>query len=154
MIAHELENIPTPVQRNLRIIGPRRAEEVPEGLRSHWLPYDWRLDSPETGVNGTTADFPHRALRHFATELAGNGIHFSLHRHQELVEKSLAQFKPYVRRQGVTVSDAEVLIVIRRLWSKCDGNRSRVLRELRAHSGIACEQGRFRRLADQFEGKA
>ena len=153
MVGVELAKLPEPTQARLRIIGPRRAEEVPDGLREHWLPYDWRLDSPKTGFNGTTADFPHRALRHFATELPANGITFSVGQHQRLVEKALSPFKPYVPKRGVSASDAEVLVVIRRLWNKCDGNRARVLRELRAHSGLACEQSRFRRLADRFEGK-
>jgi hypothetical protein len=153
MVGQDLENLPSEAKRTLRIIGPRRAEEVPEGLREYWLPYDWRLDSPETGFNGTTADFPHRALRHFAAEIPDNGLRLSARRHQEIVEKSLSRFTPYVQKRGVKASDEEVLVVIRRLWKKCDGNRSRVLRELRAHSGIACEQSRFRRLADRFEGQ-
>lgn len=154
MVGEEIETLPATIQKNLRIIGPRRAEEVPDSLRSYWLPYDWRLDSPETGFNGTTADFPHRALRHFVTELPDNALGFSLGRHQALVEKTLSQFKPYVQKRGAPASDEEVLVVIRRLWNKHDGNRSRILRDLRAHSGIACEQTRFRRLADRFQGKA
>ena len=153
MVGTELESLPAPMRARLRIIGPRRAEEVPVGLRPHWLPYDWRLDSPKTGFNGTTADFPHRALRHFVTELPANGISFSVEQHQKLVEKALSPFKPYVPTRGAPASDEEVLVVIRGLWEKFDGNRSRILRELRANSGIACEQSRFRRLADRFEGK-
>jgi hypothetical protein len=153
MVGKDLENLPPLLRRTLRIIGPRRTEEVPEGLRAHWLPYDWRLDSPETGFNGTTADFPHRALRHFVTEISDNVMGLSARQHQTLVENALSRFTPYAQRRGAKASDAEVLVVIRRLWHKCDGNRTRVLRELRAHSGLACEQGRFRRLADRFEGK-
>jgi hypothetical protein len=152
MVGEELQRLQPQARQNLRIIGPRRAEEVPEGLREHWLPYDWRLDNPDTGFNGTTADFPHRALRHFA-EMPQNGIALSARKHQRLVETALSRFAPYKHKQGAKASDEEVLVVIGSLWSKCDGNRARVLRELRAKSGIACEQGRFRRLADRFEGK-
>ena len=153
MVGEELAALPEEVQRTLRIIGPRRAEEVPEDLRFHWLPYDWRLDSPETGFNGTTADFPHRALRHFVTQMPDNLVRLSTQRHRELVEQALSGFTPYVQKSGAKASDEEVIGVIRGLWDRCDGNRARVLRELRAHSGIACEQSRFRRLADRFEGK-
>jgi hypothetical protein len=152
MVGEELQRLQPQARQSLRIIGPRRVEDVPADLREHWLPYDWRLDNPDTGFNGTTADFPHRALRHFA-EMPQNSIVLSARQHQRLVETALSQFTPYEQRQGAKASDEEVLVVIRRLWNKCDGNRSRVLRELRAHSGIACEQGRFRRLADRFEGK-
>ena len=152
MVGEELHNLPQKARRTLRIIGPRRAEEVSTELREQWLPYDWRLDNPETGFNGTTADFPHRALRHFA-QMTDNSIALPAREHQRLVETALSQFTPYEQKQGAKVSDDEVLSVIQRLWNKCEGNRARVLRELRAHSGIACEQSRFRRLADQFEGK-
>jgi len=152
MVGEELQSLSHEAKEILRIIGPRRANEVPDGLREHWLPYDWRLDNPATGLNGTTADFPHRALRHFA-EIAGNRVSSSAVQHQKLVESALSPFSPYEQKQGARASDEEVLVVIRRLWNRFNGNRSRVLRELRARSGIACEQSRFRRLADQFEGK-
>src|SRR5207249_4788824 len=141
------------IRRALRILGPRRPADMPERLRSHWLPYDNRLDCPQSGFNGTTSDFPHRAMRHFATQLSEGGLHRSLQEHHALVERSLVSFAPYVRRRGASASDEDVLAVIEGLWEKCGGNRTRVLRELRAHSGVACEQSRFRRLANRFEGK-
>lgn len=153
MVREEFEDLSPRIRRALRILGPRRPADVPERLRAHWLPYDARLDSPQSGFNGTTGDFPHRALRHFATESSEGGLRRSLQEHHALVERSLGSFTPYVRRRGATASDKDVLAVIGRLWEKCGGNRTRVLRELRAHSGIACEQNRFRRLADRFEGK-
>ena len=112
---------------------------------------DVRLDSPQSGINGTTADFPHRALRHFAGLLASVPANQKVQEHQVLVEQALRHLKPYVRTRGATASDEEVLAVISRLWKKCDGSRTRVLRELRAHSGVACEQSRFRKLADRYE---
>jgi hypothetical protein len=152
MVGEEIESLPTAVRRKVRILGPRRITEVPVSLRSHWLPYDERLDSPDSGVNGTTADFPHRALRHFACGVLADMPRASISEHRELVESALRHLTPYVRTRGVSVSDGKVLDVIGSLWAKCGGQRNRILRELRAHSGIACEQSRFKRLADRYEG--
>jgi hypothetical protein len=154
MVREDLECVAPKFRSAMRILGPRRAEEVPEALRNQWLPYDDRLDSPSSGFNGTTADFPHRALRHFADRIFRLEGSQSIEVHRRLVEASLRELKPYVRTRGVTASDVQVLAAMKELWKKCAGNRSRVLRELRSHSGIACEQGRFRRLADRFEGES
>lgn len=151
LVGDELEVLPEAFQRSLRILGPRRASEVPIGLQRYWLPYDGRLDCPKSGFNGTAGDFPHRALRHFSQHLAEAGLGGSLTAHREWVESALSAWRPYVRTQGTTVSDEAVLKVIAGLWEKCEGRRTRVLRELRDNSGIACEQSRFRRLADRFE---
>ena len=153
MVREDLECVARGFCSVMRILGPRRRDEVPEALREQWLPYDDRLDDPASGFNGTPADFPHRALRHFASRIFRPEHTQSIAVHRQLVEASLRELKPYVRPRGVTASDEEVLAVIKALWNKCAGNRGRVLRTLRRHNGIACEQGRFRRLADRFEGK-
>lgn len=151
LVGVELESLPASVRQQLRIIGPRRLTEVPMSLRSQWLPYDDRLDSPESGLNGTTADFPHRALRHFVCHARADLLWGPIAEHRKLVENALHRLKPYVRTRGVTVPDRKVLEVIGSLWAKCGGHRTRILREIRARSGIACEQRRFKRLADQYE---
>jgi hypothetical protein len=153
MVREDLECVAQRFCSAMRIVGPRRAEEVPEALRKQWLPYDDRLDDPASGFNGTTADFPHRALRHFADRIFRPERAQSIEAHREQVEASLLKLRPYVRPRGATASDEEVLAAMKEVWSKCAGNRSRVLRELRSHNGIACEQGRFRHLADRFKGK-
>jgi hypothetical protein len=153
MVREDLESVAERFCSTMRILGPRRAEDVPQTLRKQWVPYDDRLDDPTSGFNGTAADFPHRALRHFADRILRNDGTQSIEAHRQLVEASLRDLKPYVRPRGVAASDKEVLEAMKALWNKCAGNRSRVLRTLRRHKGIACEQGRFRRLADRFEGK-
>lgn len=153
MISEELRDLPKSVRAHLRVLGPRRAEEVPDHLREQWMPYDDRLDDPRSGFNGTTADFPHRALCHFATQVLDGQAGRPAQAHRERVERSLAGLRPYVRPRGAGASDEQLLELIGKLWTSCNGNRGRVLRTLRSERGIACEQGRFRRLADQFEGK-
>jgi len=154
MVHEDLETLPTSVQRRFRILGPRKATDVPTALSRYWLPYDARLDNAQSGFNGTTGDFPHRALRHFSTCIAPARRSSSFDQHRQAVELFLKRFTPYVRQQGVPASDDEVLKEIRQLWNICGGNRSRMLRELRTNRGIACEQSRFRGLIDRFEEMA
>jgi len=153
MVGEALAELPARQRQTLRIIGPRREEEVPEVLRAQWLPYDDRLDNPQSGFNGTTADFPHRALRHFVAHLPAIRLLQPAGEHRGAVEEWIGTFAPYVRSRGATATDEQVLAVIARLWDRCAGHRARVLRELRDHSGVACEQSRFRRLADRYEAQ-
>lgn len=153
MVAHELADLPPKSLRTVRIIGPRRREEIDERLRNNWLPYDARLDSPKTGMNGTASDFPHRALRHFVLNVLPKNKGGSSECHADAVEKALSKFKPYVRPRGQSTSDDDVISAIVTVWKKHSGRRSSILRELRSELNIACEQSRFRKLADEVEAK-
>lgn len=153
MVAHEFADLSTNILRTVRIMGPRRREDVLASLRPCWLPYDARLDSRRTGVNGTASDFPHRALRHFALRVLPNNWHGARQSHADAVEKSLSKFKAYVRRRGQSASDEEVISEIVTLWTKHRGRRAGILRELRSKRKIACEQSRFRSLADQVAAR-
>jgi hypothetical protein len=151
MIIDELADLSRKTLKAIRLIGPRRREELPEFLQPSWLPYDSRLDSPKSGVNGTASDFPHRALRHFALHVLPANGKGSREAHAADVEASLSHFKVYVRPRGRSLPDEELLAVIRKLWPRLGGRRTLMLRELRDAAGIACEQKRFQRLATRIE---
>jgi hypothetical protein len=153
MVARELADLPPRTLRTLRIIGPRRREDIDESLRNNWLPYDARLDSPRTGINGTASDFPHRALRHFVLHVLPKNSRGSSQSHAADVEKALSGFKAYVRPRGQNTSDDDVTLAILAVWKKHGGRRTSILRELRSELNIACEQSRFRVLADKVETK-
>lgn len=153
MVAADLADLSAKSLRTVRVIGPRRREEVDERLQANWLPYDGRLDSPETGLNGTASDFPHRALRHFVSYVLPKDRGGSCESHAYAVEKALSRFKVYVRPRGQGASDDAVAVAIARVWKKHDGRRSSILRELRSELNIACEQSRFRKLANQVAAK-
>lgn len=143
--------LPAPIQEKLRVVGPRRVSDVPEHLRSHWLPYDARFDDARTGYNGTASDFPHRALNHFATRILSPYPGESVTEHRRRVDLDLSNYVPYVRPRGASASDEEILALIRDLWPIHAGLRNKILRDLRSNRGIACEQSRFKSLADRFE---
>jgi hypothetical protein len=151
LVAHEIARLPASVLRTVRLIGPRRREDVSDALRPYWMPYDARLDAPETGYNGTASDFPHRALRHFSVEVLPRVGMAACRTQAAYVENTLAHFSPYVRPRGQTASDDEVMSEIKVLWKRHEGRRTGILRALRSERHIACEQTRFRLLMDKFE---
>ena len=153
MVARDLAGLPAKTLKTVRIIGPRHREEIDVRLQENWLPYDARLDSPNTGMNGTASDFPHRALWHFVSNVLPNNTGGSNQRHVEAVENALSKFEAYVRPRGQNTSDDDVISAISTVWKKHSGRRASILRELRSELNIACEQSRFRKLADKVEEK-
>ncbi len=151
MVSEDLAALPASLRHTLRIIGPRQAPDVAVELRANLLPYDARLDDRESGVNGTASDFPHRALRHFATKILPSNLAGDAQAHATAVTQSLSKFRAYVRPRGDTATDDEVMATIRKLWEKHNGRRMPILRELRSERNMACEQSRFRILANTVE---
>ncbi len=135
----------------LRIIGPRRETDLPGPLRGQWLPYDARLDNPKSGFNGTASDFPQRALHHFVSVVLKGKTDGSVEKHRDRVDGLLKGLKPYVRSCGEQTTDDKLLKVLKQLWTRHSGVRSRMLRDLRDNTGLACEQKRFQRLVSQYE---
>lgn len=151
MVSEDLATLPASLRRTLRIIGPRQASDVAVEFRDNLLPYDSRLDDRASGVNGTASDFPHRSLRHFATKILPGNLAGDAQAHASAVTQSLSKFRAYVRPRGDTATDEEVMVMIRKLWEKHNGRRTHILRELRSERNIACEQSRFRILANTVE---
>jgi hypothetical protein len=150
LIGDELVALPKSQRTRLRIIGPRRRSELNEVLQSQWVPYDGRLDNKRSGFNGTGSDFPQRALRHFVTQVLPQAPNADSASHAMIVAATLGHLRPYVRSRGRNASDDELLSRLATLWGRFAGRRKYILRELRGRLGIACEQGRFKRLADIY----
>lgn len=118
----------------------RRA--LPGALRARALPYDQRLEL--AGPAGTQSDFPQRCLTHFIDLALQRGI--SAAEAADAVEQALAKHDLPERLNRRAVTDAEAMRIIRDHWQAQAGQSGRLLRHLRSDLGIACEQGRFRRL--------
>jgi hypothetical protein len=152
MLATELEALPGGATRRLRVIGPRNRAELPLFLQPQWMPYDRRLQALD-GFAGTESDFPQRALRHFAVHVLAPRPEDDAAEHASVVDRLLGTRQVARREPGRRMTDDELTQLIRRLWREQNGNRSRILRELRDTLRVACEQSRFKRLADQLERK-
>ena len=144
MIEHELADLTDNDLQDLRIFtSPVGQRNLPERLQLTALPYDERLEEL-SGFAGTQTDFPQRAMRHFvATVMDGEP---TLERDKELVKEALRPLGKRLRPARQRLADAEIKTVLRGAWSAHRGESAELLSFLRKTAGIACEQGRFRRL--------
>lgn len=152
MVSDELAGLGSTGVKHVRVIGPRKPDDLPASLRTQWLPYDSRLNSLQ-GFAGTDTDFPHRALRHFALHIWSSSPSGCAREHAAHVAQVMADLRVEQRRSGTRLTDTELAPILFRLWRQQNGNRSRMLRELRGRLQVACEQSRFKRLVDALDGE-
>ena len=143
MVADDLKELSSAGFWRLRLIGPPEAN-IPASLRPYWMPYDDRLDGPRSSCRGTRSDFPQRAMRHFLEEIWARSKLAGPERHANAVEELLADLPYPTIPKRQQLDDSELLVVIKKLWGRTEGQSSRMLRILRDEELIACEQGRFK----------
>lgn len=143
MVSDDLEELSSAGRRRLRVIGPPEAK-VPAALHPYWMPYDERLDGPRSSYRGTRSDFPQRATRHFLEEIWARSKSAGPESHANSVVKLLADLPYPTIPKRQQLDDSELLVVIKKLWGRAEGQSSRMLRILRDEELIACEQGRFK----------
>lgn len=144
LVADDLAAVRTDASQRLRIFTSVAGQsEVPARLRQCILPYDDRLESI-TGYDGTRAEFPQRALRHFVFALCGHTLPLDTARSR--VEKSLEGLNLRSVPERERRSDDEITALIRAQWTKYGGSSGRLHRYLRDEALVACEQSRFRTL--------
>lgn len=116
------------------------ANTLPSSLRSAVMPYDDRLEGI-ANHNGTRTDFPHRALKHFVTQLHGHRLTAVSAKAsvQRAMDSSTKRTVP--KRERAT--DNEIIDHIRANWVGYDGGAFKLLRYLRDEALVACEQSRF-----------
>lgn len=150
MVAPALDHIPDSLCKKIRIVGGRDVPDLDPRLESARLPYDDRLDGPQSTLPGTRSDFASRAARHFAEKILVDSPEASVDIHRRQVEASLATWSRPMAKAGVRVSDEEIKSIVRANWSRADGRSTKLLRILRDELNIACEQKRFSRLAAEI----
>lgn len=130
----------------LRLFARLPRDQVPDPLRRALMPYDGRLDDPGGPLPGTHGDFAQRALRHFAERVVPKAPAASAAVHAAIVTQELAALKAPTRIKRRKCSDQEIQAFIKTNWHEVNGCSTRMLRKLRDHLGVACEQSRFRHL--------
>ena len=149
MIADEMIALPPAVLSRLRIFTRTPANRITESLHPLVMPYDDRLDGPDSGLRGTRSDFASRALRHFvALDRGGSAADDA-----QAVEAALAGWRMPPKFDRARHDDLELLSMIRRHWDAAHGSSSKLLRFFRDELGVACEQSRFATLARQVRGE-
>jgi hypothetical protein len=150
MIATTMDNLPSKALSKIRIIGPPR-KSISKKYHPFLMPYDDRLNGPNSPLRGTRGDFPQRAARHFAEYILLNRPSSDIDEHLKLVSAQLhpMKFPSIIKRQQMTDSDVSSLIL--KNWKLCAGRVGMALRILRDDEMVACEQGRFKGLFMQIK---
>ena len=131
----------------LRLFTRAPLEGIPERLRPYVMPYDDRLDGPESLVRGTRSDFAGRALRHFSDYVLPGTEDFSAQEHRKSVELAMAGWSFPVSVERGRLSDDQILGLLNKHWEETRGSTSVLLRLFRDTLKVACEQSRFATLA-------
>lgn len=147
MLAPLIMSLAIAKQGRLRILTGSTTKSLGPALSAFQLPYDQRLDGPDSPLKGTMGDFASRALKDFVTEILVNHPLASIADHAEMVRARQIGWRLPTRKTGRRVDDNEALQLMRKYWDTANGSSSRLLRILRDEMDIACEQGRFARLA-------
>ena len=129
--------------RKMRLVGPLDLERVDPQLRPLVMPYDDRLNGPISPLNGTRADFPQRAARHFLENVCADGLANDAEEDAERVRASLRDLTWPEHANRKQLGDDGIVEVILSCWERASGHSTKMLRLLRDEEGIACEQGRF-----------
>ena len=131
----------------IRIVGvsPARVDSRLEGMV---MPYDERLNGPDSPIPGTRSDFPQRCARHFVGILKTSKT-ISAARHAREIVALLKEMRVPLTHERRRVSDGEIRDSIRKYWDEVNGQSSKMLRYLRDELGVACEQSRFAKLFHQ-----
>lgn len=146
MIATDLASLHGRSIQRLRIFTLAAPGTLPAKLKLALMPYDNRLDGPDSDRPGTRSDFATRALRHFVDHVLSKSPRGNIDSHRRAVAALLSQWrrpKTPVRKRR---TDDELKALIRSHWRTTGGRSARMLRVLRDDLQIACEQARFAKL--------
>ena len=146
LLREELAGLDEDCIQKVRVFGAGLGQHLPDNLKTSLMPYDARLNGPESSIRGTMSDFPTRALHHYAMGLSEGWVRGQSHvKDRADIEEVLSAWSEPeipVRRK---LSDDEVVSFVLENWEKTEGRSGASLRLLR-DSGNACEQSRFKDL--------
>lgn len=121
-------------------------------LRPQVIGYDARLDDLAGAPKGTKSSAVQRALVHFSSFLKRRPEATDIDIQRKWVSDALARTVPRERPSRLIQTDAQIAKWIRKQDPRGERAQSVLLRLLRA-DGFACEQARFRRIAELTRAK-
>ena len=146
MIEDEVAKFPAERLARTRLFTQQSFRFRNAGLSSLRMPYDARLDGPESPSPGTATDFSSRALRDFVEYVLPDRPEGNCEDHAAAVAGRLSGWPPAPRPDRKRLPDSELREIIRANWSHSGSSASGMLRRVRRELGLACEQGRMREL--------
>jgi len=153
MLMPILSDLPQDSVDRLRIFAGSDTSMLPRHLLAQALPYDNRLDGPDSPTRGTKNDFVSRALHHFTKTVMDQNstAHVSMQASQ--VEALLQRWAHPQVRIGARHSDEEIKDILQLHWERAGGQSTKLLRVLRDELAVACEQKRFSRLISEVRNE-
>jgi len=144
MIADDMLTLPEAVRARLRLFTRAPMGRINPGLRSSVMPYDERLDGPDSPIPGTISDFSSRAARHFSDVILLPNDTRSPAEHAREVRNVVGAWRKPERPARLRLEDPAILEILRAHWDDAKGMS---LPRLRGEFNVACEQGRYVGLA-------
>src|SRR5262249_50304897 len=93
LIAKDLMSLEGEGLDRLRLIGLGIGSACPSKLQRCLLPYDDRLDGPDSPIRGTRTDFSSRAMRHFIESVFPEQQAGSIDNHKDAVNRTLGKWR-------------------------------------------------------------
>lgn len=146
MVQQDIMSLSDDQLERVRLIGLALKPVLDSRLQQIVMPYDERLDGPDSRNTGTRSDFAQRAMRHFVNQILKSCTLNSHKHHACLVEERLAGQGHRKIPKRKRLSDQEIIDVILRHLNSSGVTSSKMLRIIRDDEQIACEQGRFKEL--------
>jgi hypothetical protein len=143
MCGEDLVALSPDVRARLRIVTRAPLDRIPSSLRANVMPYDDRLDGPNSTLRGTRGDFAARAARHFSEAVVAKNPTATAQEHASEVCHLLSDWQFPAALERVRYTDEAILELLRAHWDRVGGRSSKLLRVLRDELNVACEQGRF-----------
>ena len=143
LLSDDLIALPPGDLQRLRLFTRTPVARVPEALQPFIMPYDNRLEGPDSPIKGTRSDFSGRALHHFAKYIHETGDTRSAEHDADAVSAAQDGWRPAAHFERIRHDDDALKALIAEHWVAANGSGSRLLRIFRDELNIACEQGRF-----------
>lgn len=153
MLVPILSSLPEETISRLRIFAGPDISMLSERLVAQTLPYDDRLDGPDSPIRGTKGDFVSRALHHFTKTVMDHHPTAPVAKQAKQVEELSEHWARPNVRPGARRSDTEIKGLLRQHWDRTGGLSTKLLRVLRDELAVACEQKRFSRLASEVRNE-
>ena len=144
LVRHDLEMISPEALKRIRIVGIKPQSNSP--LKSTILPYDDRLNGPDSPIPGTLSDFPQRCAMHYMQNIYTGG---TLREDNERVAHCMKSLAWPVRTTGKKMEDEQLISIIADAIKETSLPKTKLLKHFRHTLKIACEQKRFADLFDQ-----
>lgn len=146
MVSEELLALPQQVLERVRIFTMLSSKASRGRLGEFIMPYDRRLDGPDSPIPGTIVDFAGRALRHFAGVVFPVTPEATAVEHAAEVLRRLEGWRVASPVDRVKMTDEELIAIVKCHWTEAGASASQMLRMVRYELGIACSQERMHSL--------